>query len=77
MEANIQNIKIELIQWLTTLDDNSLIQKILDLRESQTKDWWSEISEKEKASIAKGILDAENGQLNSHSEARKVYEKWL
>ena len=77
MEANIQNIKIELIQWLTTLDDYSLIQKILDLRKSQIKDWWSEISEKEKASITKGILDAENGQLNSHSEARKVYEKWL
>ena len=77
MEANIQNIKIELIQWLTVLDDNSLIQKILDLRKSQTKDWWSEISEKEKASIEKGILEAKNGQLNSHSEARKVYEKWL
>ncbi len=62
---NIQNIKIELIQWLTTLDDKYLIQKILDLRKSQTKDWWNEIS------------DAENGKLNSHSEARKVYERWL
>ena len=77
MEANIQNTKIELIQWLTTLDDNSLIQKILDLRKSQTKDWWSEISEREKISIRKGISDADKGKLNSHSEARKVYEKWL
>ena len=77
MEANIQNIKIELIQWLTILDDNSLIQKILELRKNQTRDWWTEISELEKASINKGISDAENGNLNSHSEARKVYEKWL
>ena len=77
MEANIQNTKIELIQWLTTLDDNSLIQKILELRKNQTKDWWTEISELEKASIKKGISDAENGNLNTHSEARKVYEKWL
>jgi len=77
MEANIQNIKIELIQWLTTLDDNSLIQKILELRKNQTKDWWTEISESEKVSINKGISDAERGNLNSHSEARKVYEKWL
>jgi len=77
MEANIQNIKIELIQWLTTLDDDSLIQKILDLRRSQTKDWWSEISEAEKNSIEKGISDADNGKLNSHSKARKIYEKWL
>jgi len=77
MGANIQNIKIELIQWLTTLDDSSLIQKILDLRKSQTKDWWAEISEAEKISIEKGISDADNGKLNSHSEARKIYEKWL
>ena len=77
MEANLQNIKIELIQWLTTLEDSSLIQKILDLRKSQTKDWWSEISEAEKISIEKGISDADNGKLNSHSEARKIYEKWL
>jgi len=77
MEANLQNIKIELIQWLTTLEDSSLIQKILDLRKSQTKDWWSEISEAEKKSIEKGISDADNGKLSSHSEARKIYEKWL
>ena len=77
MEADIQNIKIELIQWLTTLDDKSLIQKIIDLRQNQTKDWWNKISEMEKASIEKGISDADNGKLNSQSEARKVYEKWL
>ena len=77
MEANIQNIKIELIQWLTTLDDSSLIQKILDLRKNQTKDWWTELSEAEMISIEKGISDADNDKLNSHSEARKIYGKWL
>jgi len=77
MEINLQNTKIELIQWLTTLDDKSLIQKILDLRKSETKDWWNEISDLEKESIEKGLSDADNGKLNSHSEARKTYEKWL
>jgi|TARA_B110000037_G_scaffold211038_1_gene262109 hypothetical protein len=77
MEINLQNTKIELIQWLTTLDDKSLIQKILDLRKSETKDWWNEISDSEKASIEKGLSDADNGKLNSHSEARNIYEKWL
>jgi len=77
MEANIQNIKIELIQWLTTLDDTSLIQKIIDLRVNQTKDWWDTISEAERKSIEQGIIDADNGKISSHSEARKVYEKWL
>jgi len=77
MEMNLQNTKIELIQWLTSLDDTSLIQKIIDLRNKETKDWWNETSDLEKSSIEKGILDAKNGKLNPHSEARKVYEKWL
>jgi len=77
MDINIQNSKIELIQWLTTLNDQSLIEKILDLKKSESKDWWSDISDLEKNSIENGILDAENGKLKSHSEARKIYEKWL
>ncbi len=48
MEINIQNAKIDLIQWLTTLDDSILIKKIMDLRKNESKDWWNEISETEK-----------------------------
>lgn len=33
--------------------------------------------EEEKKSINKGIEEANNDELKSHSEARKVYEKWL
>jgi len=77
MEMNIQNTKIDLIRWLTNLDDKSLIQKIVELRKTETKDWWNEISDAEKSSINKGISDSELGKLNSHDDARKVYEKWL
>ncbi|MBF8148931.1 hypothetical protein ITJ86_03430 [Winogradskyella sp. F6397] len=77
MEPNIQNAKIELIQWLTTLEDSSLIQKIMDLRKNETKDWWNEISDAEKESIEIGLSDADNGKLKSNSEAEKIYGKWL
>ncbi|HED06680.1 MAG TPA: hypothetical protein ENI57_01030 [Ignavibacteria bacterium] len=77
MERNIQNIKIELIQWLTTLDDKSVIQRLVELRNSQTEEWWNKISAREKTSIENGVKDANAGKLNSHSEARKIYEKWL
>lgn len=77
MEIDLQNTKIELIQWLTFLEDRSLLQKIIDLRNKQTEDWWSSISEYEKKSIEKGISDSKKGKLNSHTEARKIYEKWL
>ena len=75
--TGIQNIKIELIQWLTTLDDETVIQKLVDLRNHQLKDWWNELSDAEIKSIEKGIKDAEKGKLVPHSEARKIYEKYL
>lgn len=74
---NIQNVKIELIQWLTTLEDISLIQKILELRNKETQDWWAELSDSEKKSIEKGLSDADNGQLKANTEVRKIYEKYL
>jgi hypothetical protein len=77
MEQNIQNIKIELIQWLTTLEDKSVIKRLVELRNSHTKDWWDEISTEERVSIENGIKDANSGKLSSHSEARKIYKKWL
>jgi len=77
MDINLQNKKIELIQWLSTLNDESVIEKIIKLRESEKSDWWEEISEEEKRSIEQGIKDADSGKLNPHSEANKLYEKWL
>ena len=77
MEINIQNAKIELIQWLTTLEDSSLIQKIMDLRKNESKDWWNEVSDAEKKSIEKGLSDADNGKLKPNSDAEKIYGKWL
>ena len=76
-ELNMQSKKLELIQWLSTLEDSSIIEKIIELRKSVNKDWWNSISEDEKQSIDRGLEDAESGKLNPHSTARKLYEKWL
>ena len=77
MDATTSDIKIELIQWLSTLEDKSIIEKILNLRKEETDDWWMNMSAAENNSIEKGIEDAENNNVTSHSEARKLYERWL
>ncbi|KPH13007.1 hypothetical protein [Chryseobacterium sp. ERMR1:04] len=77
MEAQILHKKLELIQWLSTLEDKAIIEKLINFRKEETKDWWTTISEEEKTSIEKGIIDSENNDLKSHSDARKLYEKWL
>ena len=77
MDLSLENKKIELIQWLSTLNDTSLIDKLMKLREKEKNDWWNEISASEKESIEKGIQDADNGKLTSHSNVKEIYEKWL
>ncbi len=77
MDINLQNKKIELIQWLSTLNDQALIEKIMKLRKKEKTDWWNEISTVEKNAIEKGIQDANNSKLTSHSKVKKVYEKWI
>jgi hypothetical protein len=77
MNTQILNEKLELIQWLSTLEDASIIKKLMQFRKEETKDWWDSISEEEKKSIEKGMSEADNNELKPHSEARKLYEKWL
>ena len=77
MGINIQKEKIELIQWLASLEDLSVIEKIIELRINERLDWWGRLSEAEQKSIEKGIKDADEGKLKDHTKARQLYEKWL
>lgn len=77
-ELEIQNKKLELIQWLSTIEDLKFLEKISDLISSEKKkDWWNEISDAEKETIEKGIAQADAGSLNPHSKAREIYGRWL
>lgn len=77
MDINIQNAKIDLIQWVTTLEDSSVIEKLLNIRKEQTEDWQNELSKAEIESIQLGLTDGEKGNVKPHTEAKKIYEKWL
>ena len=77
IDAKILNEKIELIQWLSSLDDKIILDKNSQFTKKETKDWWNTISNEEKISIEKGIEDADNKKLNDHTYVRKLYEKWL
>lgn len=68
--------KLGLIQWLAQLTDESMIVKILALRKEQ-EDWWDQITAEEKAEIEEGLLQADRGEVKSHSEISKRYERWL
>ena len=77
LDFNIERTKLGLIQWLTSLNVVSIIDKILGLKNKESKEWWDETSDEEKESIEKGLEDDNSGKLKPDSEIRKKYEKWL
>ena len=73
----IQDVKLDLIKWLSNLEDFALINKILAIKNKEQKDWWNTLSDIEKDAIEKGIKDADAGNLTEHEEVRKLYGNWL
>lgn len=72
---NIQAKKYKLIEWITNIQDSKLIDKLVKIADGS--DWWDEISDAEKTSVEKGLKDLEEGKIVYHSEAKKIYEKYL
>ena len=76
---NIQSEKLGLIEWISRLNDTSIIAKLRKIKEeySVSEDWWNELDQEEITSINRGLKDIEEGRLHSHETARKIYEKYL
>lgn len=70
--------KLEIIKWVTTLKDDTSIERLKMLMNTREQaDWWEQISEEEKAAIDKGLADSKAGRLIPHEEVKQLYEKWL
>ena len=76
---NIQTAKLDLIAWISKLNDTSIINKLSTLKNdySSSTDFWDNLSQAEIDSIERGLADFENGKVHTQEEAKKVYEKYL
>ncbi|OGU29449.1 MAG: hypothetical protein A2057_07775 [Ignavibacteria bacterium GWA2_35_9] len=71
---SIENEKLKLIEWIKELRDDSTIEKIKMLKDNPGEtDWWNEITEEEKASIEKGLVDIKEGRITPHSDVKKRF----
>ena len=73
---DIQAEKLNLIKWLTEVEEPLVIEQFIALKNEQQKDWWDEISDEEKAEIEEGLAQADRGELMSHEEVMAKYQKW-
>jgi predicted transcriptional regulator len=71
--------KLELIEWLIRLKDNSLIDYLNSLKESEssTSDWWDDLSIDQIESINRGLKDVDEGRIHSHESVMKKYDKYF
>ncbi len=76
---NIQTEKLDLIQWISNLNDASVINKLREIKNSyaQSKNWGAHLKEEELESINRGLKDLEEGRVHSHNMARDIYGKYL
>ncbi|MFY8190619.1 MAG: hypothetical protein ACOVK9_06610 [Bacteroidia bacterium] len=55
----------------------NIFNKIAEAKSFEKNNCYVSLSEEEKKSIEKGLSNADNGKLNPHSEAIKIYNKYL
>ena len=65
--------KIELIEWLTRLQDEKLIKKVESLRKEAEADWWDTLTVEQQEDIEAGVADLEAGRKK---DFKKVLSKY-
>ena len=65
-------------KYLDTADEKvaKIVYAIPEEVDAQ-KDWWDDVSDEAKASIERGLKDADAGRVTSNKEVMKKYKKWL
>ena len=68
-------IKLELIEWLSKLEDEETINYLKIVKDSNVsnEDWWNDLTEEQISGIERGLKDADEGRVTSHEEVKKKY----
>lgn len=70
---NLAVKKIELIEWLTRLQDEKLIKKVEGVRKEAEADWWDTLTAEQQEDIEAGVADLEAGRKK---DFKKVLSKY-
>lgn len=68
-------IKLELIEWLTKLEDDETINYLKIVKDSDVSqvDWWQTLTDEQKDGIERGLEDVDAGRLISHDAVKLKY----
>lgn len=73
---NFESRKINIINWVSSLQDEDILLKIEEMQKAKT-DWWLTLSNEDKKAIQDGLAQLDNDEFLTHSEVRmKITEKF-
>jgi len=68
-------IKLELLEWLTKLEDDETINYLKIVKDSNVThgEWWHDLTDEQKSGIDRGLKDVDAGRVTSHDNVKKKY----
>lgn len=73
---NLETRKINLINWISSLQEADLIDKV-EAIQKENADWWDTISNEDKQAIEEGLEQLDKDEFLTRSQVRaKVKEKY-
>lgn len=67
-------MKLELIEWLAKLKDPGIVASLFNMKKAnEVDDWYTELNPAQKASIERGLADADAGRTVTSEEMWKRY----
>jgi predicted transcriptional regulator len=68
-------IKLELINWLTKLNDDETLDYLKVVKDAcdSKNDWWLDLSDAQKSGIERGLKDIDAGRIHSHNDVKLKY----
>jgi len=73
---NLEARKLNLINWISTLQEDSILEKVEQIQKEKT-DWWDSTSEKDKKAILEGLDQLDRDEHLTHSQVRnKIKERF-
>jgi predicted transcriptional regulator len=72
MDSYASSQKLDLIHWITELNDVSVLAQVHAIKENAIVESYTELQ-----SIERGLDDMQQGRVISHAQVKKRYEKWL
>ncbi|MCX6320822.1 MAG: hypothetical protein NTX93_03340 [Bacteroidia bacterium] len=68
-------VKLELIEWLTKLEDDETIDYLKIVKDSNVShdDWWHDLTDEQKFGIDRGLKDVDAGRVTPNDTVRLKY----